>query len=78
MTTEKMPDVIWADVDIVLKSIGDWSSTKSECYETKYLRAEPVRELLKSIRDQVEFCKKHDSTPALDKTMELIDNFLGG
>ena len=77
MTTEKMPDELWAD------GFNDWfSKPRLESdpigfKRDKYLRAEPVEELLKKIRDQVEFCKKHDHTPALDKTMILIDKFLG-
>lgn len=73
MTTEKIPYVVRLQMNPRWKSVEE-----VVCDGTVYYRAKPVRELLKSIRDQVEFCKKHDSTPALDKTMELIDNFLGG
>lgn len=75
MTTEKMPDVIWADIDSVLKSIGDWSYTKSECYETKYLRAEPVEELMKQARDIVDCYNAEYNT--CDDLLTAIEKFLG-
>jgi len=71
MTTEKMPDVVnldWYALQEALQNTGPF---------TRYIRAEPVEHLLKQVRDQIEFCKKHDHAPALDKTMMLIDKFLG-
>jgi len=43
----------------------------------KYIRADLHTDILKQVRDQVEFCKKHDHFFSLDKTMALIDKALG-
>lgn len=76
MTIEKMPDVIYLE-----PKPATWGamlmSEHQQDSATAYLRAEPVEELLKQARDQIEFCKKHDHASALDKTMMLIDKFLG-
>lgn len=78
MTTEKMPDVAYLITGITERFDGVWDDYQwSDSRGTKYLRAESVEELLIQIRDQIEFCKKHDHTPALDKSMMLIDKFLG-
>lgn len=77
MTIEKMPDVIWAYNDGYTVEITCPPTEHDIFPHAKYLRAEPVKELLEHVRDQIEFCKKHDHTPALDKSMMLIDKFLG-
>lgn len=77
-----MPEVIWAYRQDTGAKV--WSLMHKAHHhrfipyqKTMFYRAELVEELLKQIRDQIEFCKKHDHAPALDKTMMLIDKFLG-
>lgn len=81
MTTEKMPDAIWASRRP--QDVGDcWTGPyKSYDDQTEYLRAEPVEELLKQARDAIYLA----SLQALEPEDQLeyttiytaIDKFLG-
>lgn len=72
MTTEKMPDVIWAE-EVNNSSIpGHWFETQNDG-TIEYLRAEPVEELLKQVRDAM----KSGNHNYIIGGITAIDKFLG-
>lgn len=79
MTTEKIPDVIWAS------DLGGWVTRKRDPNHgklfPKYLRAEPVEELLKQARNLLGEFKadcNEDFESLADRTITAIDKFIGG
>ena len=79
MTTEKMPDVVnidWYALQEAYQNTGPF---------TRYIRAEPVEELLKQARDALEVCKwwiggqppHHKEEEQRNLVVIAIDKFLG-
>ena len=78
---EKMPDVIWAITGATERFDGVWDDYQwSDSRGTKYLRAEPVEELLKQARDVLHRLRNDATTQDhvnANKTITAIDKFIG-
>lgn len=84
MTTEKMPCVIYATPNDRSCYNGAWADS-TDLSETIYLRAEPVKELLKQAHDVIaellyiinhQYPKTNYDQERLLKTITAIDKFL--